>query len=474
MPRAPILFAPNEESGQEPLAGAGRVAHNVVIDARGAVSRRPGLKAYSGALDSVIDADGIKGIVSTPDGKLWAVGGGFPNANLYRVTAGGTKTLPGDSPGLEIASGARAVITQTEALLVMTAGRRPQKVDIDTEDSDKLGGSPPDCTHIATHAGRLLCNNLGIQSQINYSGIATGGATSGHEDWATGLGTGGFFSAEARPDPVVALAENTNEVFVWGTTSMQVFVSDPQFVYSPGSTREYGLIAPYSVINRDQAFAWLDHKRRFVISDGRTVQVISKQIQHTLDKMTKVDDCFGYRVHLGWVDALVWTFPTDGRTYVYAGGLWSQWGSNPGVFRVTAHHQRPDTGENVVGDSNGYLSLLDLDTSTDRGDAIVADVSTGFENRDTDSRKQCRNVYLSFQRGEATETEPEAHLYYRDHPGEWLGPIRVGLGVSSDDEIVVPLGPLGVYRRREWRLVFAGSENFRLIRAVEDYEVLSY
>lgn len=473
MPTAPIPLLPRQRSGLASLSGGSPVAHNVVADRLGAVMRRPGLKAYSGAVDEVIDEDGISALTSTPDGKLWVVPSSTPTASIYRVTSGGSRDIT--TPPTRMRAEKRVTLTKTEALIVLAAGSRIHKVTLATETADFLGGGPPEATHVIAHGGRLLVNHKGFQSRIDYSGIATGGATAGHEDWSSGLGAGGFFSAEARPDKVVALQENTNEVFAFGETSTQVFVPSPSFVYQPGATREYGCAAPYGIINRDQAFAWMDHKRRIVVTDGRKYEVISDDIQKTLDELSRVDDCFGYRVRLGYVDALVWTFPTDGRTFVWQEGLWGQWsGEGLSKFRVTAHHQRPNDGVNIVGDENGYISELDLETATDRGDPIPAEIITGFQNHDTDATKMCRNVRLAFERGKATGDAPEVFLYYRDVPGSWGAPLQISLGSVGDREIVVPLGPLGTYRRRDWRIVFTGTEQFKLVGAWEDFEVLSY
>ena len=475
MPTGRIPFVDRQRSGLESLAGGSPVAHNVVVDETGAAMRRPGLQVYSGATDSVVDSDGIGAITTTPDGKLWAVGGGALKANLYRVTSTGARMLTGRSPQLALASGSRPVLAKTEGLIVIAAGSRPQKIVLATEESAKLGGAPPRSTHIAAQSSRLISNNTDVQSRVNYSGIATGGATSGHEDWTAGSGTGGFFSAEARPDPVVAVAENTNELWVWGTTSVQVFVPDPQAVFAAATTREYGLLAPYSVINRDQQFAWFDHRRRFVVSDGRTYEVISTPIQRTLDELTIVTDCFGYRVHLGPVDVLVWTFPTDGRTFVFQSGLWGQWSGWDGnwtAFPALCHYQDPNTGKNLVGDGDGKISELSLSSETDRGSTIRAYVQTGFLNRDTDKVKHCQAVHIAMRRGETTgDTAPQAWVGFRDAPGASWRRIPVSLGSVGQREPVVTLRSLGTYRRREWYFEFSGSEQLALASATEEYEV---
>ena len=89
-------------------------------------------------------------------------------------------------------------------------------------------------------------------------------------------------------------------------------------------------------------------------------------------------------------------------------------------------------------------------------------------------RKFCRAVYLSLKRGEVTgTTAPQASVSWRDDGGEWRDPVPVSLGVSGDREIVYPLRSLGVYRRRQWRFEFSGSEELVLAGAEEDFETLS-
>ena len=301
-------------------------------------------------------------------------------------------------------------------------------------------------------------------------------------------GSGGFV-AEARPDPVVALYENTNEVFVFGETTLQVFNPDPTFVYAPLPTLNHGLAGPHAAIEVDQKIAFLDHRRRFVITNGRSVEYIGEPIQATLDDMPVVTDVFGYRVRTNVIDCLCWCFPTDGRTFVYQinaqsegshWALWMGWDSAKNMFKrlvVSAHHHVHKTGWNIVGLLDGRVGLLSMDASTDLGAPINAHVETGFVDRGTDLLKHCVAVHLALKRGEVTgalaSVAPLAWLKWRDRPGPWTGEIPISLGVSGDREITVVYRSLGTYRRREWLFEFAGTDDLELTRATEVFEVLS-
>jgi hypothetical protein len=59
MPQAPISFANQQATGQEPLGGAPGVAVNVVVDQTGAVRRRPGIVAAPNTFSGVVDPSGI-------------------------------------------------------------------------------------------------------------------------------------------------------------------------------------------------------------------------------------------------------------------------------------------------------------------------------------------------------------------------------------------------------------------------------
>lgn len=479
MPTAPIDFGPAQASGSQELGGASPIAMNVVVDKAGVVRRRPGVQSYSVAPGSAVDAAGICMVYEASDGFLYAVSADAALKQVYAIT-GGVATDISAAAGIYITgTGSRPTVAETEAMLVFACGGAPVKAEFGTGATALLGGSPPIGTHIIANNARLLTNNtvsdLGL---INYSGTATGSSITGHETW-TGL-EAGFFSAESRPDAVVALHENTNEVYAFGTTSMQYFGPDADTVYAPVTTTENGCAAPYSVIKVDQAFAWLDHQRRFVLSDGRSLQSLSTPaIQQTLNDITTVSDCYGYRFHSGPVECLVWTLPTDGRTFAYqVGGGWAQWSGysagNWTAFAVLSHTLGARSGVNIVGTTAGRVAKLVNGVTDDLGSTIVTSVTTGFEARDTSAKKRCRGVRLTLKRGEsATNPGPVGHLSWRDDLGSFCTPQPVYFGHSGLSDPTVAVDARGVYRQRQWKFEFSGSVDYALARVEEDFDVLS-
>ena len=478
MPQQPIPFVPNQQSGLEPMAGAMPVAINVVMEADGSLRRRPGIATYS---TTTVDADGIAGVYATVDGRIYAAGDTDNARTLYRLVNGVSSTL--SSAATSFLNGAlRPQFTETESIVAIAGGRDIQQILLADDVSTRLSSEAPQSSHVVANGARLVANDVTVdKSYVSYSSLGAGSAVTPFTEWLTSNArSSGYIIATARPDLVVALTDNASELFAFGNTSLQIYGADQSRDYVSIAVREFGCIAPYSVVKMDSKVLWLDHLRRVILTDGREYKVVSGQIKATLDAMATVSDCFAYRVCLGGIDVACFCFPTDGRTFVYQeDGGWSVW---MGWNNATANYQRlginavcadPATGKVLAGMTSGKVGLMSRTALTDLGDPIVASVTTGYQSRGTDARKHCKTVRLAFRRGETVLTgEPMAQLSWRDDGGPWGAPYRVGLGVSGDYDPVVELRSLGVYRRREWNLEFSGAEDVVLVSATEDFEVL--
>lgn len=469
----PINFGSSQKSGLDPLAGAGELSMNVYTDKVGVVRRRPGISALGDAPSTAVAAGGVSGLFSTGDNRLLVVGDGAER-NIFEVSGGAVRQL-----AVPVGGTGRPQFAQTEMLVAIAGGSAPVKYLRVERDTSLLGGNPPKASHILGANLRLVANDVQLdRTKARFSDIAQGTLSyAGLETWdPTTPPTAGYFTAEARPDPVVGIGENTSEIFVWGSESLQIFTPDPTFIFAPTTTIPYGLGAPYSVVKADQHFFWFDQYRRFIMSDGRSREDISEGIAKTLEQIDVVDDCFGYRVVTDNLDAVVWTFPTDGRTFAFQKGSgWAQWSGfnkNWTRFKVNAHCYRISDGLNVVGTTDGFLGKFDHSVSSDLGETINAYTVTGYEDRGTDMRKHCQVVRLALRRGTVSgSTAPVGFLGWRDRPGPWEAKIPVSFGASNDTEIVVELRSLGVYRRRQWMFEFSGTEELSLVRASEEFEV---
>lgn len=471
---APIPFGNKQATGQEELAGAGQECFNLILESSGALRRRPGL--VTAALSADL-SDGIDSIYADVDGGVWAISSGVISklgAVPMTISTSGSTMLKGLN---------RPVWAETEALLVVAAGDVPQCIEKSSLVSRRLGGDPPKMTHIVAANGRLIGNALNPNqaysaeftdlSKIFWSDPAAGLQDySGHETWAEAAPPN-FLSAETRPDPVRAVAANMSELFVFGASTIQVVMPDPSFVYVPVSTIGIGLLEPSSLVSVEEAFAFIDDSRRIVLSSGREVQVLSGDIQNQLDDID-ITGAFGYRVREGWIDALVWTFPKDGRTFCYQlGNGWCQWSFDAlGAFPVTAHAYL--NGSNVVGLKDGVIRELSRQSNVDvvggESKPILARATTGFIDRGTHRRKKTYSVKLTFRPGafDLTESNARGTLSWRDEVGDWESVV-----FDLRDGPVLDFRSIGqAYRIRQWRIEYEGDAEFVLAAANEEFEVL--
>jgi hypothetical protein len=531
MPTAsePIPFSPALETSSEEISGASPECFNCIVDARGTIRKRPGIAAYSVAPSTSVDAAGILGLYLTQErvahttgtdqvsgthpGVLYAVGatinaaGGGNNRgrNVFRIV-GGVATQVGIgvadegrlSTPLAISTTRypRPTFAETESLLIIAGGAEIGKIDIrpetfsapnftnpnpDYHEMSFLGGCPPMASHVITNSSRILANDTQLdQTKIRFSDISQGIVDfSGHETWAPSPGAAGFFTAEARSDYLTALAENTNDIFCFGTTSLQLFAPDGSVTFAPSITREAGNLAPHSVIKVDDKYMWVDHLTRIVQSDGRSWEVLSGPIQKTLDALTTPDDAYAYRYSDSFADCTVFRFEADADTLVMQAGVgWGRWAlwvpatQSFTRFPVLSHLLRTDGGLNVVGLDDGTIRTLSLDNETDLGVPIVAHVSTGFIDHGTDNLKQSVAVRLTFKRTPTLSAGVSCYLEWRDElSSEWTV-IELDLGVDDGDlNPVVTLRSLGVYRRRQWRFRFADSAGLFLVKATEEFAI---
>lgn len=469
----PMGFGNAQASGDSILAGASPLAVNVLVDGKGAVRRRPGISAWSGFPAAPPDMFQVDGIVAYQGSVFWVNSA----RRIYRVDPATTTTYNMSAGGVTtyLEGTGRPVFADTAFRLVIAGGAAPQKVDSGAASSDRLGGNPPDSTQMIALNSRLFCDDLTDTTAIGRI-RASGLGDAGNESWDAL----DFVRADARTDGIAALRENGNEVYVWGDVSTQVFIPDATSILAPGRAVQRGMAAAHSVVRNDENFAWLTELGSFVDSDGARAQsVISTSIAKTIEEIVTAGhaaDCWGFRLNMDQFDCLVWVFPSDGRAFcVQQGGGWSQWhgwsGGSLAPLPITAHHLHTDTKTHLVGTASGQIAKFDATAGTDLGATIKAHVRTGFQDRGTHKPKHCAEASFTFLRGQATGTEPEVALSWRDDLGGFCAPIRIGLGTTGDNVFTVRLNSLGVYRAREWQMEFTDASDFVLASAEETFTV---
>jgi hypothetical protein len=190
-----------------------------------------------------------------------------------------------------------------------------------------------------------------------------------------------FASAEGSPDGLVALVIDHREVWLFGTSSTEVWYNSAgtDFPLSPisGAYNEVGCIAPYSVVKLDNGIFWLgcDKAGQGIVYRAEGYSAIRKSthaVEWQIQRYTDMSDAIGYAYQQDGHSFYVLVFPTANTTWVYDIAT-SEWheraGFNPLNGNLTRHRsncQMSFGGEIVVGDfENGRIYALDLETFAD-------------------------------------------------------------------------------------------------------------
>lgn len=465
----PIRFVGGESPSVDELAGGMPPQVNLLTDAAGALRLRPGISAWSDFPTVIPNASEVVAIgiwstfviYVTEDRSIWAINSAGSALALSSAVA--TTKLDGTN---------RPVITALRDRVVIAGGGAPQQW-LGVGLSTRLGGTPPNMTHLAAIAQRLVGNANDPSGILYWSDIGA------YETWPTGLN---FAEAETKPDPVVGLYVNTNELVALGTESIQMLSPDPSVVFSSARTIDFGWGPAHSYIGMDEQFMGLDARNRAIICNGRSFDVVSTPFigQQLEDAGTNVSDAWGMRYKVGNYDLGIFNLPTDGRSFVYdtSAKQWCEWrgyDSDAGAYGklgITASCYWPDRKMTLVGLATGQIAALDQSAYTDLGEAIVAQATSSFENRNSSRSKKCNGVRVRFHRGVLADGDAGTLLLsYRDDLGPFCEPFRLDIGDPSDVDPVVQIRSLGTYRQRQWRIV-VDSVAFRFAGMDEDWTLL--
>ncbi len=405
-------------------------------------------------------------VMVTADRKLWAISDGNPTVVLPLSDATTATQLEGTF---------RPVFAIGELYIYVTGGGRIQRWSPALLLSEVITASP-NCTHVAAIGQRLVVNiddNATMAGSYQWSDIGEGV----FDTWPAA----NVANAEARPDPIRAISENTSELYLWGSETLQVHGvgSDPTFPFEQASTVNVGIAAPYAFVRMDSDFAMLDSRLRLVISDGRSAEPISDAIQKDIRGFTTISDCWMYREERGQYSLLVVRFPTERRTFVYdiKGKRWSERDYYatpfPADWPVGAHVFLPSLNYHLFGSSLAAGGLLRLDESSrqDIAGPLVCERTTGWQDFGTGNRKRSARVKVLMRRGTAAQgaTPGALELRVQNDEGPWSTwkPLSVGApgdyGQSKD-----LFGLNGIFRRRRYGIRYSNTEDMSLVSIQDD------
>jgi len=295
----------------------------------------------------------------------------------------------------------------------------------------------------------------------------------------------GFFSAETKPDDLVAMDIAYREVTLFGKESTEVFYNDGVTPFSrlEGAIQEMGCIAANSVVNAGGAWMWLNDERRVVLLEGRTPKVVSGSYDEVLRDIAPVSDSYANFISIGKHAYYVISFPGEDSTYAYdlTTGTWAEWGyydSSAGTYGMwlgRSYDYARRWEQHLVGSrADGNIYLLEPTTFQDGGNTIRTLIRTGQVSHGTSAWKRSKELRIKCKRGLGSETgsEPVFTVRWRDEMGPWSNEIQVSLGKVGETESIVRLFRLGRYRTRQYEIVHSDNTDFQLSGIEEDVEVV--
>jgi hypothetical protein len=469
----PVDISGGQVSGVDNLSSAASQVTNWEVDEAGINRPRPGLSSYvtTGTLGTspIIGMERWKNyvILVTADRKLWAIQDALPTY---------VGALSDATSGSLLEGSLRPVFAIGELYVYVTGGGRIQRWNPSLSLSEVIPQSPI-CTHVAAMGERLVTN-------INSATDATAASTFQWSDIGEGVwGTwpaANTANANARPDPIVAITENTSELIMFGTETTQTYGngSDPTFPFEQASTVNIGLGAPYAYARMDDNFALLDSRRRIVISDGRSLEPIGGAIERDLRRMTTISDCWMWREERGQQSLLVVRFPTERRTFSYdlKGKRWAERDYYAAPFHadfpVSAHVYWPAQNYHLFGSTlaAGGVLRLDEDSRQDISGGLVCERTTGWQDFGTMNRKRSCRLRLVLRRGTAAQGAVPGALELRTQAddGPWSSWRPIDLGTPSQYEQVRDVFAGGIFRRRRYGLRYSSSDETSLVSLHDD------
>lgn len=470
---AQIPTSGGENLASDPVSPATTLAANMSIGPSGENVQRPGL------VDTGVTGLGTSPVVGiyqwrdwmilvTQDRKVWALAQGAPGTAVPLSDATVATQLAGaDRPVFSEDGLPQVIIAGGGILLAWTgAGLCGPLVTAGTAD--------PAPTHVAYLGERMLANDLTNPTQWNWSNLGDGA----HNTW----NVEDFEVADASPDNIVGVYSTIREAYIFGQKSIQVYTtgSDPLSPFDNAVALDLGCEAPYSPVNADGAWMFLDNRRRIVVSDGRDFQDVSADLSTVLRGMTVVNDCWSFREDIGNQTFYVFRFPTEAREFAYdtSKKAWLErtYYSTAGQVSLPyqCHAYWPAFSQHFFGSSTtGAVYKWDTATRTDLGLPLVMERQTGNLDHGTRSRKRSVRIRSILRRGTGTPTAQEYfEVRVSDDGQPWGAWEQMPLGLSGDNEMTADAYLGGIFRRRRYHFRYSGTAGTAWLSSEEQFQEL--
>jgi len=292
--------------------------------------------------------------------------------------------------------------------------------------------------------------------------------------------------AESDGDRIIAITTHLNEIYVWGTKSVEIWQDDgvTPFVPVQGASINFGIQNREAItIIGDRVFAAGVLNGVFCVAEltGRQARVISDDIKTLIGTPFTVPYLLSLQigkqtfllVQFGYGSATIETWAFDINT-----GYWSKWTD----FNDPTHS--PFIGKSSAINSVAGISLVGANTDgrifrvrfgptyhRELGHSLEVLRRTPWIQHGTWKRKRCNAVYLRLKRGHTAD----GRVFLRwadDGRDTWSPSYQLNLFPTSNKDFISRNRRMGIYHSRRYEFTMSDNADFVLSGSEEDVTVL--
>ncbi len=497
--KIPLNSEPNkDEDGVVLVDGAGCDLINGFISRFGALHRRWGLKNFvsldMGTILGVYNWEKENLLIAASGEKIYTIDkyGTIKNITGDKLQSSGRVKFAEDYDFVYMANGGKVVAYATFLQYLQQNIDHPDlaerstdgnlgNLDVDYDYTDSTiympdEHAPTSVTNLGMIDTYMLMNNKG-DDFLTYSEVSE----------PLNVSALNFFRAESKSDNIVNFATERGEITAFGSKTIEFWQNDGVSPFSKigGLDIDRGLGAADSLVPMNGGFMFLDHERKLIFLSGRNPQVMSVSWDKELHRIKNIEDTIADNIAVDGNMLYVFSFPTDGKTYVFDSrlnrfqGEWASWDTARADYsrwRGNCYTYIPQWGKHLVGDiNNGTIYEIRNDYYKDGDNPIRLQWTSGHVSHGTNQYKQSNRLMITLKRGSDTalSQNPRCHISWRDdNKPDWSNGRDIDLGNVGDTEMVKTLHALGQYRNRQYRIEYSDESDFIIVNIEEDADIL--
>jgi hypothetical protein len=418
---------------------------------------------YWDAADKVIAVSGGKAFSVSSTGVCTELTGTFPSTGVNTMFADG-QSLAG-IPWLYMAADGLVYTINGTSLVTPTDPMTPES------------------THVGWINSRFVANTKNTNQWLFTDTNPASGEIE-NDYWSS---TDNPNTCEARGDKLSALFTAWQEIYLWGTEGLEVWQDDGATPFTPiqGAFAEAGIEGAYAfgrIDNTIFALCVIDGKRVIIKMSQRSPVVVSEPIARVLSELTTVSDSICDIISVGGLAIALFSFPTDNQAWAYdfKNDTWLRWGYYD--TRVGEHNRflgqhscfaKTWNKHLIQSRIDGKIYELRRDVFEDDSNPMVSYRRSGWVDYGTWKRKRVTQLFIKVKVFPKGTSNYILQLRWRDDGNQtWTPLMDLELNPTMQGDFIFPINRMGIYRSRQYEFRMSDNNDFVLMGAWEDVEVM--